>query len=161
MYHKWHSYDVWFLTYEAWQIEFFAILDCFLPFYPLLGGNNLKNQNFEKLKKTPGEIIILHKCTKNHHMLYCSWDMTCNIIVFCLFFFSFWAIFCPFTSLTAWKIKIILKNEKNAWRYHNFTYVYQKLWSDDVWFLRYGVWQTDGQIHRQTEKVTYTGGCPT
>ena len=26
-----------------------------------------------------GHIVILHKCTKNHdHMLYCSWDMTCD-----------------------------------------------------------------------------------
>ena len=32
-----------------------------------------KIQNFEKMKKTSGDIIILHKCTKNHdHMLYCS-----------------------------------------------------------------------------------------
>ena len=32
-------------------------------------------------------------------------------------------------------------NKKNAWRYHHLTYVYQKSWSDDVQFLRYGVWQ--------------------
>ena len=32
VYHKWQSYDVWFLRYEAWRTEFF-ILDCFLPFY--------------------------------------------------------------------------------------------------------------------------------
>ena len=54
-------------------------------------------------KKTPGDIIILHKCTKNHdYMLYCSWDMArdgCNC------YFSFWAIFCPFTPLTVQKIK--------------------------------------------------------
>ena len=46
------NYDVWFLRYEAWQTEFFAILDCFLPVYP----HNPKNQNFEKLKKKPLEI---------------------------------------------------------------------------------------------------------
>ena len=34
----------------------------FLPFYL---PNNLKNQNFEKLKKIPGDIIILHMLTKN------------------------------------------------------------------------------------------------
>ena len=54
-----------------------------------------KNQNFQKLKKTHGDIITLHKCTKNHdHMLYCSWCMVydrCN-------YFSFWAIFCSFTT---------------------------------------------------------------
>ena len=49
------------------------------------------------------------------------------------------------------------KNEKkNTWRCHHFIHVYQKLLSHNVWFLRYGVWQTDGR----TEKVTYRGGAP-
>ena len=91
VYHKWQSYDVWFLRYEPWLTKFFVILDNFLPFYT---PKNQKNQNFEKIKTTPGDIIILHKCTKNpDHMLYCSWDMVhdgCNC------YFSFWAIFCPF-----------------------------------------------------------------
>ena len=53
--------------------QIFVILDCFLLFYP---PNNPKNKNFEKLKKDPGDIIILHMCTKNHdQVLYCSLDM--------------------------------------------------------------------------------------
>ena len=55
VYHKWHSYDVWFLRYGVWQTEIFVILDNFLHFYP---PKNLENQNFEKMKKTPGDIII-------------------------------------------------------------------------------------------------------
>ena len=82
-----------------WQI-FFVILDHFLRFYPT---NNPKNQNFEKLKKAPGDIIISHKCTKNQDMLYCSLDMQ-RIGFNC--YFSFWAIFYPFTALTAQKTKI-------------------------------------------------------
>ena len=35
VYHKWRSYDVWFLRYWMWRTEFFVILDHFLPFYPL------------------------------------------------------------------------------------------------------------------------------
>ena len=35
VYHKWRSYDVWFLRYWVWRTEFFVILDHFLPFYPL------------------------------------------------------------------------------------------------------------------------------
>ena len=89
-----------------WWTEFFAILDCFLPFYPT---NNSKNQTFEKLKKTHGD-IILHKCTKNHdHMLYCSLDIAHSGFNS---YFSFWAIFCPFTSLTAQKIKILKEWKK-------------------------------------------------
>ena len=30
LYHKWQSYDVWFLRYEAWLTQFFVILDWFL-----------------------------------------------------------------------------------------------------------------------------------
>ena len=59
-----------------------------------------------------------------------------------------WAIFCPFTSITDQKFKI-KNNEENAWRCHHFTYVYQKLWSDDVRFLRYSARQTDGQTDRK------------
>ena len=30
VYHKWQSYDIWFLRYEAWRTEAFVILDHFL-----------------------------------------------------------------------------------------------------------------------------------
>ena len=35
--------------------------------------NDLKRQNFKKMKKSPGDIIILHMCTKNNdHIMYSS-----------------------------------------------------------------------------------------
>ena len=87
VYHKQQSYDVSFLRYEAWLTEVFAILNVFLPFYPL---NNPKNQSLEKLKKTSGDIIILHRCTINDsHMMYGSWDIGCDGQIF----LSFWTIF--------------------------------------------------------------------
>ena len=52
----------------------------------------------KKKKKICKDTIILHQCTKNHdHMLYCSQDMARDR---CKFYFSFWAIFGPFTPLT-------------------------------------------------------------
>ena len=43
------------------------------PFSALLPPNNPKNQNFEIMKKTPGDIIILPMCTINdNHMMYGS-----------------------------------------------------------------------------------------
>ena len=105
--YKWQSYDVWFLRYGMQQTEFLVILDCFLPFYP---PNNPKNQNFEKMKKLPEDIIILHRCKCNindNHIMYCSWDTKHDRQNF----LSFWTVFCPFTSLTTQKIKI-LKNWK-------------------------------------------------
>ena len=101
VYYKWQPYDVWFLRYGAWQTKCFVIFDCFLPFHP---SNKLKNQNFEKLKKIPGDIIILHMCTINdNHMMYGSWDIECNGQNF----LSFWTTFCTFTPLTTQKIKIL------------------------------------------------------
>ena len=48
----------------------FCHLGPFLPFYP---PNNPEKQNFEKMKKPSGDVIILHMCTTNHdHMMYAS-----------------------------------------------------------------------------------------
>ena len=47
-YHKWKSYDVWFLRYVAQQMEFFLILDHFLPFYT---PSPLTTQRIKLLKK--------------------------------------------------------------------------------------------------------------
>ena len=95
--------EIWHMT----DVIVIFILDYTFLFYP---PNSPKNENFKKMKKTPGDIIILYKCTKNHdHMLYCSWDMMCDR---CNCYFSFWAIFCPSTPLTAQKTKISKKFKK-------------------------------------------------
>ena len=44
---------------------YFSFCAIFCPF------NRPKNQNLKKMKKTPGDIIILRMCTKNYdHMMY-------------------------------------------------------------------------------------------
>ena len=59
------------------------------------------------MKKTPGDITILHQYAKNHdHMLYCSWDKACDG---CNCYFSFWSILCPCTPITAQKWKKTLE----------------------------------------------------
>ena len=86
---------------------YFLFWAIFFPFTPLTWP---KNKDFEKMKKTSGD-IILQNCIKNHdHMLYCSWDMACDG---CNCYFSFWAFLCPFTPLTAQKIKISQKWKKH------------------------------------------------
>ena len=144
----------WCTVPEIWCMIDVIVISHFGLFFALLPHNSPKNQNFEKMKKTPGDIIILHMCTKNYdQMLYGSWDMVhdkCNCYIL------FWAIFCPFIPLTAQKIKL-LKKWKKTWRYHHFINVCQKLWSVEVQFLRYGARRSDGR----TEKVRYRGGCPT
>ena len=55
-----------------------TVVNAFLPFLSP-HSDSPKNEKFKKMKKMPQDIIILHKCTKNHdHMLCCSWDMVCD-----------------------------------------------------------------------------------
>ena len=108
----------------------------FLPFYPLTAP---KIKNFKKMRKRPGDLIILHKCTKNYdYRVYCSWD---NAHDRCNCYFLFWAIFFPFTPLTWPKNENFKKMKTNILRYHQFTKMYQKSWSRAILFLRYGTWQ--------------------
>ena len=57
---------------------------------------NPKNQNFEKLKKGPEDIIILHMhAAINENQMYCSWNVEHDRQIV----LSFWTIFCSFTPL--------------------------------------------------------------
>ena len=98
----------------------------------------------KKKRKTPGD-IVLHLCTKNlHDIIYSFWDIECDRLKLVVM-----GHFLPFY----FPPKI-----PNCWRYH---FVYQKLWSDNVRFLRYCVYRkmdrlmdvrTDGQTDRQTDR---------
>ena len=78
------------------------------PFFTLLPYNNQENKNFEKMKKTLGDIIILH-------MRYGSWDMECHGQNF-----SHRTIFWLTKKIKFWKNE----KKKNIWRY--FAQVFQK-----------------------------------
>ena len=78
VYHKWQSYDAWFLKYKVQQTEFLWTIFCPFDHPP----KNLKNKNFKKKKK----------------------------------------------------------KKKNSWRYYH---MYYKYISENVWFLRYVVWQIE------------------
>ena len=73
--------------------SFWAI---FNPFTTLTVPKH-ENLKKKKKKKTPWNIIILHKCTKNHdHMLYCSWDIWCVMDLIVIFHFGqFFALSLP------------------------------------------------------------------
>ena len=128
--------------------------NCYFSFWAIFCPFTLltcpKNKNFKKMKKLPGDIIILHKCTKNHdHMLYCSWDMVHDKSN-C--YFSFWAIFCPFTPLTAQKIKILKKWNKKMKVWSFYTCV-QKIMIR--WCMVPEIWcTTDEQMDRWADGQT-------
>ena len=100
------------MMYGSWDTEhnrhnFLPFWTIFYPFTPLA---ILKIKTMQNWKKTPGYIIILHKCAKNHdHMLHLSWDTMRD---WCNSYFLFWAIFYSFTPLTTQKIKISRKRKK-------------------------------------------------
>ena len=116
-----------FLRYRVWRTEIgnfwsiFALLlpwklkkskfwkDSFFSFWVIFCPSTPENQNFEKLKKTTWDVIILHMSTINdNHMMYGSWNMECKT----LNLLSVWIIFCPFTPLTIQKITILKKKRK-------------------------------------------------
>ena len=64
------------------------------------------------------------------------WSVTRRIL-------SFWTVFCPFTLPKDPENQNFEKIKKNTWRYYHFTNVHHKWQSYDVWFLNYGVQQTE------------------
>ena len=87
------------MMYGSWDTKhnrknFLSFWTTFCPFTP---PNNPKNETFWKNEKKnpPTDIIILHKCTINDsHMMYGSWNMECNNIIFC-HFGQFFALLLP------------------------------------------------------------------
>ena len=89
-------------------------------------------------------------CIKNYdQMMYSSWDMVhdrCNC------YFSFWAIFCPFTPLTAQTIKI-LKKWKKTLEISSFYICVPK--NKIRWFTVSEICcTTDGRTNRWTDRQT-------
>ena len=139
LYHTWHHFLSFLDRFCSFTHPTPRPSPSLPPLPPLPLSNNSKSQNFEKMKKLAGNIIILDRCTINdNYMMYGSWDMEHvrqN-------FLPFWTILYPFIyPLTTWKTKI-LKN----WKKHqeissfcsHFTMVYQKSWSYSILFLIYG-----------------------
>ena len=80
--------------------------------------------------------ICVPKITIKWRMVPEIWSATARI--FC-HFGPIFALLLPYQTK---KIKF-LKIEKSTWRYYQFTHVYQKWQWYDVWFLRYGAWQSN------------------
>ena len=100
------------MRYSSWDKEWDRIICHFGPFFALLHSlpNNPENQNFQKMKKASGDVIILNLCNKKHdHMMYAYSDMECLLGHN---FLLFQAIYCFFAPLMTPKIKIWKKCKK-------------------------------------------------
>ena len=112
---------------------------------------------FTPLKNPKINFIILHMYTKNHnHVQFLRYGARPA---------EFFVILGHFLAFLKYKVQqteifVILghflsfqppdnlenqnfKIEKNTWRYYHFTHLHHKWQSYDVWFLRYGVQQTE------------------
>ena len=114
--------------------------DNFLPFWVTFCPSTPENQNFEKLKKTTWDVIILHMCTINdNHTMYGSEIWSAKHLIYC----HFGLFFVLLSPLTIQKIKILKKWEKDMEILSFYKCVYHKWQSYDVWFLRYGARPTE------------------
>ena len=126
-YHKWKSYDVWFLRYETQQTELFLVLDQFFVLLhspsPVATQRTKKHLEISSFYTSVQKILIICYTVPE------IWHATHVVVIFHfeLFLLPFWAIFCVFTSPTVQKIKISKKKKKNRkkkkkkkGRYNNF-----------------------------------------
>ena len=107
---------IWCMIPEIWNAtdRNFSHFGPSFTFPPTPSVTTPENKNLKKMKKTPGYLIILHKCTINdNHTIYGSWDMKCNRI-----FFAILGHFLPFYPTNRPKKENIKKMKKNAWKYH-------------------------------------------
>ena len=130
------------MMYGSWDMKhdrqnFLSFWTVFLPFYL---PNNLKNQNFEKLKKPPEDIIILHMCTINdNQMMYGSWDIEHDRKTF----FVILNHSLPFYPSNNPKYQNFEKLKKTPGDIIILHIVYHKLQPYNVWLLRYRTWRAE------------------
>ena len=116
----------------------FFILNYFLHFYL---PNTPKHQNQKKKKKNAWRyhhFTQVYQKSRSYAILFLRYMARDQLFFILGYFLAFYPPNSP-------KNQNLKKWRKKAWRCHYFTYVYQKLWSGDVRFLRYGAWQTDRQ----------------
>ena len=137
------------MMYSSWDIEQnimkLVILGHFLPFYP---PKNPKNQNFEK-QKFFLEILSFYTCVPKITIIWSTVPKGHSETdsIFCHFEPLFALLPHPL-PLTIPKIKILKKKFKKMKKIPAdiillYAHVYHKWRSDDIWFLKYKVRQTE------------------
>ena len=153
MYHKWHTYDEWFL--RSWAQQTFGH---FGPFFYLFTPIITQKIKILKTWKNHLEIWSFYTCPINdNHMMYGSWDMKCDRQIF----LSFWMGFDPPNTLKNQNFEKLKKmpgyiiilhmcsinqHFKKMRRTSEYTFILHKCTKNHdhmpyILFLRYGAWQ--------------------
>ena len=129
MYHEDHIYGSWNIWCDRHKFSSFWVIFCL--FNPL----TIWKIKILTLKKTPGDIIVLHICTINDKNTWCMvpkiWRATDIIFVILNHFLPFYS-----PTKNQPKKSKFWKHEKTTWSYYHITQVNHKWQSYDVWFLR-------------------------
>ena len=127
--------DVQLLRYGQKFLSFWSIF-CLFTSPPLMIPNI---KILKKMKKMAGDIILLYIHVHHKWRLYDIWFLKCKVWQTEIFdILGHFLPFQPLDNLENQNFNI----EKNTWRYYHFTHLHHKWQSYDVWFLRYGAWQT-------------------
>ena len=155
MHHK-----VWCMVSEMWSTtdRIFCNFGLFFPFYsfsPPWPPLTLKAQEIKIKKKWKKKCLEISSryTSVPRIMIRCYAVLEIWHVMDKIFIFHF-GLFLPFYPSNSPKNQHLEKNEQKTWRYHQFTQVYQKLWSDDIQFLRYGLRWTDRWTDGQTDGQT-------
>ena len=112
-----------------------------------------KNQNFEKLKNPPGDIIILYICIINgNHMMYGFWEIECDRQNF----LSFWTVFALLPTCGARKSKFWIKKKKKKKTPEDIIILYMCTINDN--HLMHGSW--DMECNGQNLMLFWAFFCP-
>ena len=124
------DHDVWFLRYKVQRTVFLSFWAIFCPL-TLLTTQKIKIYM---------EILSFYTCVPKMTIIWYMVPDTSSTID--RFFCHFALYFALLPTKIPRKSKFWI-NERNSWRYYHFTHEYHKWKSYDVWFLRYGAWQTE------------------
>ena len=129
------------MIYSSWDIECDS-LDLWVTFHPFAKLKSKKKSEFRKNEKDCWNIIILHRCTKNHNqIMYGFYDMEWETKFFVIS--DHFLIFYHPPHLNNLENQNVEKMKKAS----GDTTIYQKLWLGDVQFLRYSVQQINEWIY--------------
>ena len=157
--HMMYTLIIWciHMMYGVWQIYFWN----FRQFFVLLPHHWPWKLKFEKMWKTPGDILLHMYNTNQDHMMYGSWDIKAQDRVFCYFgpSFALWHSWKPKKS-KFWKN---LKKRQEILSFHTCVPQMYGCWDNrvqqtphllftphisyDIWFLRHEVQQAEFFCH--------------
>ena len=149
---------VWCLRYKHDRI-FLSFWNVFSPFTPLTTWKIKILKNLKNVWRYYHFTQVYHKWEPYDvwFLRYEAWQTKCFVFTFLPPNNPKNQNFEKLKKKNTWShfTQVDQKSWKKAWRYHHFTDVYQKLRSDDVRFLRYGVRCMNGW------KKWHRDGCPT